>query len=198
MDGSGHSGHIGVAIYTPKTGDTKGEYIGTDDTYNVYAAELTAIQMAIELFTEKSVEHTNAYIFTDNQSAIQAVETPKRQSGQDITKKILDTIDKIHEAKPTCTIHIEWVPGHMNIEGNEQADQAAKTAATSNTMPPTIKMKSAQSRSVKSRTNTQRETEWKTGKENAKRLRAMSQYPGTTTGPKLYGELQRKHVVWIA
>ena len=154
--------------------------------------------MAIELFTEKSDEHTNAYIFTDNQSAIQAVETPKRQSGQYITKKILDTIDKIHEAKPTCTIHIEWVPGHMNIEGNEQADQAAKTAATSNTMPPTIKMKSAQSRSIKSRTNTQRETEWKTGKENAKRLRAMSQYPGTTTGPKLYGELQRKHVVWIA
>jgi len=47
-------------------------------------------------------------------------------------------------------------------------------------------------------TNSQWETEWKTGKENAKRLRAMSQYPGTTTGPKLYGELQRKHVVWIA
>ena len=81
-DGSGHSGHIGAAIYSPKTGDTKGEYIGTDDTHNVYAAELTAIQMAIELFTEKSAEHTNAYIFTDNQSAIQAVETPKRQSGQ--------------------------------------------------------------------------------------------------------------------
>ena len=73
----------------------------------------------------------------------------------------------------------------MNIEGNEQADQAAKAAAMSNTNPPTIKMKSAQNRSIQSMTNTQWETEWKTGKENAKRLRAMSQYPGTTTGPKL-------------
>ena len=26
----------------------------------------------------------------------------------------------------------------------------------------------------------------------------MSQSPGATTGPKLYGELQHKHVVWIA
>src|SRR5436190_22964136 len=80
----------------------------------------------------------------------------------------------------------------------KQADQAAKAAAMSNTNPPTIKMKLAQNRSIQSVTNTQWETEWKTGKENAKRLRAMSQYPGTTTGPKLYGELQRKHVVWIA
>ena len=145
----------------------------------------TAIRMAINFFEEKINEHNDTYIFTDNQSAIQAVESPKRQSGQYIIEEILDAIDRIHKVKPTCTIHIEWVPGHMNIEGNEQADQAAKAAAMSNTNPPTIKMKSAQNRSIQSMTNTQWETEWKTGKENAKRLRAMSQYPGTTTGPKL-------------
>ena len=42
------------------------------------------------------------------------------------------------------------------------------------------------------------ETEWKTGKENARRLRNMSQYPGTTTGLKLYGKLRRKQVVMLA
>ena len=197
-DGSGHNGHTGAAIYSPKTSDTKGKYVGTSDTHNVYAAELTAIQMAVNLFEEKINEHNDTYIFIDNQSAIQAVESPKRQLGQYIIKEILDAIDRIHKVKPTCTIHIEWVPGHMNIEGNEQADQAAKVTAMSNTNPPTIKMKSAQNRSIQSMTNTQWETEWKTGKENAKRLRAMSQYPGTATGPKRYGELQRKHVVWIA
>ena len=60
---------------------TRGEYIGTDDTHNVYVAELTAIQMAVELFKEKIDKHTKTYIFTDNQSAIQAIESPKRQSG---------------------------------------------------------------------------------------------------------------------
>ena len=146
------------------------EYIGTDHMHNIYVAELMAIQMAAFLFEQRIEEYPNVHIFTDNQSAIQTIVSPRRQSGQYIVKGILDIIDRVYAVKPTCNVHIEWVPGHMNIEGNEQADQAAKTAAMSNTMPPTIKMKSAQSRSVKSRTNTQRETKWKTGKENAKRL----------------------------
>jgi hypothetical protein len=45
-------------------------------------------------------KHKDVYVFTDNQSAIQAVETPKRQSGQYIVEKILDTIDKIHKLAP--------------------------------------------------------------------------------------------------
>ena len=95
--------------------------------------------MAIILFEEKIQEYSNVHIFTDNQSAIQAIESPKQQSGQYIIKSILDRIDKIQEAKPTCNIHIEWVPGHKDIEGNEQADQAAKAAATSSTAPPQYK-----------------------------------------------------------
>ncbi len=47
-------------------------------------------------------------------------------------------------------------------------------------------------------TKTKWETEWKMGKENARRLRSMSQYPGTTTGLKLYGTLKRKQVVMIS
>ena len=33
----------------------KGKYIDTDDIHNVYAAELIAIQMAVKLFEEKSM-----------------------------------------------------------------------------------------------------------------------------------------------
>jgi hypothetical protein len=142
---------------------------------------------------------TTAYVFTDNQSAIQAIDTPKHQSGQYIIKEILDTIDKIHELAPTCNIHIEWVPGHKNVEGNEQADQAAKAAASPSTTSPNKIMRSAQNRSIQSMARIKWETEWKTGRENARRLRNMSQYPGTTTGPELYGALQqRKHVVCIS
>ena len=69
-DGSGHDGHIGAAIYSPILKITKGEYIGTEDTHNVYAAELTAIQMAVSLFEEQIEKYKNIYIFTDNQSVI--------------------------------------------------------------------------------------------------------------------------------
>jgi ribonuclease HI len=76
-------------------------------------------------------KYGNVYIFTDNKSAIQSVDTPMRQSGQYITEEILDIIDEIHERTPACIVHIEWVPGHRNIEGNEKADQAAKTGLIS-------------------------------------------------------------------
>ena len=188
----------GAAIYSPTTNVTKGEYIGTDDTHNVYAAELIAIRMAITAFQETTDKYGNVYIFADNQSAIQAVDTPMRQSGQYIIEEILDIIDGIHERTPACIVHIEWVPGHKNIEGNEKADQAAKTAATPNSISSNITMKSAQNRSIQSMAKTKWEAEWRTGRENARRLRNMSQYPDTTTGPKLYEALQRKHAVCIA
>ena len=199
-DGSGHNGHVGAAIYSPTTKATRGEYVGMEDTHNVYAAELTAIQMAVMLFEENTDEFANVYIFADNQAAIQAVESPNRQSGQYIIRSILDTIDKVHAVKPACKIHIEWVPGHKNIDGNEKADQAAKAAATTlNPAPPAIRMKSAQSRSIQAMAKAQSEAEWKAGRENARQLRNMSQRPGATAVPKLYGALkQRKHVVWVA
>src|SRR5438046_8433125 len=99
--------------------------------------------MAITLLKENIQEYSNAYIFTDNQSTIQTIKAPKQQSGQYIIKSILDKIDEIHEAKPTCNIHIKWVPGHKDIEGNEQADQAAKTMVNSSTTPTNKRMKSA-------------------------------------------------------
>src|SRR5438046_10747757 len=72
-DGSGHDGHIGAVIYSPTIRFIKGEYIGTEDTHNVYTAELMAIQMAITLFEEKIDEHANVYIFKDNQYEIKTV-----------------------------------------------------------------------------------------------------------------------------
>ena len=155
--------------------------------------------MAVKLYEEKVNQYMNVYIFTDNQSAIQTIDSPKRQSGQYIVKKILDMIERVHKIKPMCNIHIEWVPGHENVEGNEQADQAAKTAAIPRSTLLTTRMRSAQKRSIKSMMRAKWETEWRTGKTNAKRLRKMSQQPGITTGLKLYGTLQqRQHVVWIA
>ena len=153
-DGSGCNDHIRAAIYCPTTNATRGQYIGTKDSHNVYGAELIAIQMALTFFKERMEEYANVHIFADSQSAIQAVESPKRQSGQYIIKKIMDTVDRIYEAKPRTNIHIDWVPGHTGINGNEWADQAAKAeainASSCNTIIVTTqpKMKSAQKSSI--------------------------------------------------
>ena len=197
-DGSGQNGHIGAAIYSPTCSIIKGKYMGTDDTHIVYAAELMAIQMAVTLFEEKINEYVNVHIFSDSQAAIQAIESPKRQSGQYIIKGTLDKIDSIHEIKSSGNIYIEWIPGHKNVQGNELADQAAKIATTPKNTRSITRMKSAQNRSIRATMKINWETEWKTDQENARHLRKMSKYPGTVTGLKLYGVLQRKHVVLIS
>lgn len=42
---------------------------------------------------------------------VQAVE-------QHIIKEMPDTVDEIYEVNAICTVHIEWIPGHMNIDEN--------------------------------------------------------------------------------
>ena len=60
-------------------------------------------------------------------------------------------------------------------------------------------MKSPQKTAIRTAMKTEWETEWRTGRNTAKRLRHMSQQPGTSTGLKLYGSMQkREHVVWIS
>lgn len=67
-------------------------------------------------------------ILTDSLSAIQSIDSGKSNIRQDILDQILYLIH--------CTIQdhillqIDWCPSHCNIEGNEEADQAAKNALT--------------------------------------------------------------------
>ena len=91
----------------------------------------------IELFTIlKSIQQAeqnintsikNIWIFSDNQAVIQRINKNSTSSGQEISYKIQ------HEAElllaKDIQLHICWVPGHVGIYGNEQADKAAKIAA---------------------------------------------------------------------
>jgi hypothetical protein len=100
-----------------------------------------------------------------------------------------------HPPTPYTSIGYEDI---KTSRATNRRTQVAKAAATPSATAPNTTMRSAQNRSIQSMTKIKWETEWKTGRQNAKRLRNMSQYPGTTTGPELYGELQqRKHVVRI-
>jgi ribonuclease HI len=69
-------------------------------------------------------------ILTNNQAAIQACGSPKRSSGQYILCDIMHHL----KALRGWDIRLQWIPGHVGVAGNKQANKLAKQA--SNPPPP--------------------------------------------------------------
>lgn len=70
-DGSGIESRIEAAAYSPTIEEAKQQYLGQESQSNVFAAELTAICMAIQI-TRQHRQYTKCVIFTDSQAAIKS------------------------------------------------------------------------------------------------------------------------------
>ena len=93
-------------------------------SYKVYSAELVmALRFALHrpINTIKTVT-----MFTDNQAAIRSSSNLTGQSGQQILRYIVNSIDNLR--RKDIEVELHWVPAHLDIEGNERADAAAKQA----------------------------------------------------------------------
>ncbi|KAL3485458.1 hypothetical protein BJX62DRAFT_38398 [Aspergillus germanicus] len=83
------------------------------------------IEMALARLRLQRGTPGSAVILTDNQAAIQACSSPSRSSGQHILCGIIRHL----EALRGWDIRLQWIPGHVGVRGNEQADEYAKQAA---------------------------------------------------------------------
>lgn len=101
-------------------------YIGPLDLYSVYIGELVGISLALDLALDEidSYPGTSVLIFTDNQSAIKAINNPQGRSGQ---FRIGEIYTKAQKLPLPPAIH--WIPPHVGVPGNEWADKEAKAAA---------------------------------------------------------------------
>ena len=57
MDGSGINNNIGTAAYNAMTNTINHQYLGSEIQYNMYAAELKAMHLAVEM-----LENNNEYL----------------------------------------------------------------------------------------------------------------------------------------
>ena len=91
---------------------------------SVYSAELTAISVALSKITSQpNREYT---VYTDSQSALRAIDGFKSNH-----PLIIEIQERIHTLSlKNVIINICWIPGHVGLEGNEEADKAAKAAAS--------------------------------------------------------------------
>ena len=85
-DGSGINGRIGAATYSPTSNEIVKMHSGTEARFNVYGAELKAINSATEQARKHARQYRKCIIFADSQAAIKAIAKPRKQSGQSIIK----------------------------------------------------------------------------------------------------------------
>ncbi|KAJ5667630.1 hypothetical protein N7507_003494 [Penicillium longicatenatum] len=137
-DGSGYEGKIGASAVAPDRGIQARRFLGTTEQAIVFTAELAGIEMTLDKF--KSMHQSNTrelVIFANSRAAIQAVQNPKRPSGQHILRAIYAHVHELRTRTPTVPsnpsedilISIRWIPAHVGVPGNELADTAAKHAA---------------------------------------------------------------------
>jgi hypothetical protein len=60
------------------------------------------------------------WIFTDSQAAVQRIASLTAAPGQDVALRLADIADTLHERNNS--LHIQGVRGHVDVAGNERAD----------------------------------------------------------------------------
>lgn len=87
--------------------------------------EIIAIIRAIEYADTRKIKKLT--ILTDSQSACTLLNNPKQEENYLITQ-LINTV----EESSIETVYIQWIPGHINLLGNDRADNAAKLGTTRN------------------------------------------------------------------
>ncbi len=127
-DGSGINNKIGAAAVSPDIDSTFSVYLGPSDWYTVYSAELHGILQALTMAAvhQARTQLNEIIINTDNQASIQAIGDPGKHSGQVYVIQAVQTINTLRSLGVAIELH--WIPAHINIDGNEWADNEAKKA----------------------------------------------------------------------
>jgi len=94
----------------------------------VFEVELTGVLLTIHML-HRLPQVKSALILLNNQATITTLTNNSRQSGQHILDAIHMHLKSLHWTHRWLKIHVEWVPGHTNVAGNESADELAKKAA---------------------------------------------------------------------
>ena len=109
--------------------------VGSLPDHTVYKGEGVGLILGLELIREEGQAEGMVSMGVDNTAAITAMHAIKPGPSHylwDIFHKLLAMVRKRHI---TMDLLVKWVPGHMDITGNEKADSEAKKAITDGSSP---------------------------------------------------------------
>ena len=121
-DGSKEDKKVGAGYYDAQT-SSKYSY-RLNDNLSITSAELVAIEKAL-VYALGNGDGRGLLICTDSLGACMAIQRGVNDGSRpDLVMKIYDSIWDLNDAKKQTTIC--WIPAHVDIDGNEAADDAAK------------------------------------------------------------------------
>lgn len=131
-DGSDVDGGVGAAAVLYRRDrrvKTLKYHLGPSTAHTVYEAEIVGMILGAQLLIAEFTHIHRASIALDNQAAVHASKSRKPGAGHylmDHFHRLKRELKKTHDG---IKITIRWVPGHMDVDGNEKADEDAKDAA---------------------------------------------------------------------
>ena len=123
-DGTKSSNSVGCAVVGPSCSIVK--RLSTEAT--IFSAESYALLVAVDTIIKKNIK--DAVIFSDSLSALRALSSLDRSKNPfmlEIRNKMLTA------TKSNIRICFCWIPSHVGIAGNEEADEAARTCESMDT-----------------------------------------------------------------
>ena len=115
-------GRTAAAVYSPATDSSIAARL--TDKISIYAAELTAIRLALEWAQQVSTDNSNEIvIFSDSLSSLISLQAGHCASRPNLLEDVLQFIDRLEPR-----VHLVWLPSHCGIFGNEKADKSANGA----------------------------------------------------------------------
>ncbi|GFF49333.1 hypothetical protein IFM58399_08529 [Aspergillus lentulus] len=114
---------LSLLALTKYASENTADVLGRKAEASVFLAEFVGIHMAVEMGRLQGGREVT--IFSDSQTAIQAIDGPQATGQQAISM-----IAKEWDTLRTRGVHvvIRWISGRQGIEGNEIVDKAAKEA----------------------------------------------------------------------
>jgi ribonuclease HI len=123
------SGYTGCSVVWRQTNrEWRKERYNLGRRKEIYDAELYTIAEAVSLAYNRNIRTPDdvktIHIYSDSTAALKRLKDPNPSPSQWLIKKIAEMETMIEDPGHRAEYH--WIPGHMDIKGNEIADKAAK------------------------------------------------------------------------